>query len=80
MESDIIPAYLMVVLSFPVGWFATLAAGWLMLALDRFSAFSASLPFWIIWALVFVLGYLQWFVFFPYAFRKGRSLLNRQRP
>ena len=73
--STLVPLYF---LSFPLGHIGLLALNWLKV--DLYVSFNATPGIFtealLLWTLLTVFGYLQWFVLLPWLARKSRQLTD----
>jgi len=77
-DLDLVLAYFMAALGFPLALLALMAMGWIFLKLDAGMPVGAS-GMALLWAVTFVAGYLQWFVFTPALRRALRRSVGRVR-
>lgn len=69
---------LMLILSFPAGIaVSALVSGIGILLHVSFSVSRAEM--FVVWLVLAIAGYLQWFYFVPYAWSKGKAFLARKR-
>ncbi len=70
----------MIGLSFPAGLLGVWAFGWLAFASDSSIVPSESGQVVIVWLMISLCGYLQWFLLLPYVVRKARSAHQKDLP
>jgi len=79
-DTDIAFTYLMIFLTFPIGFVFAALVGVIFFAL--YSAFGIIVPGGFVpnlvtWVFLVGLGYFQWFVVVPWLYRKSRDNLNQ---
>ncbi len=64
-----------IALSFPIGWVAAMASGWLFFGLDSLFGHTGSRDEGVIvfWFIALLLGYWQWFALVPWVIRRFRA-------
>lgn len=77
-DAEQVLAILMLILSFPAGIaISALVSGIGILLHVSFSVSRAEM--FVVWLVLAIAGYLQWFYFVPYAWSKGKAFLARKR-
>jgi hypothetical protein len=74
-EIDFLVMIDMIVLSFPIGWVAAIASGWLFFGLDSLLGHTGSREEGtvVFWFIALVLGYWQWFVLLPHLIKRFKA-------